>query len=299
MARKRVVFISLIVCVAILGIRFFYTLFWQKINKNIIFATEHSQVINIDGTTIEERFLVPEGFVRVEAEAGSYAEFLRQLPLKPDGSFVYYYDGSKKNNQQTYLAVINMEIGDRNLQQCADTVLRYLAEYLWQADKKENIQFYFTSGFLCKWSEYSEGYRAEISNNVVKWEKTAADAANGATFWQYLQLVFSYAGTLSLEAYETEPVAITDMQIGDMFLQGGNPGHVVQVADMAINSATGGKCFLLVQGYMPAQDGHVLCGRGDGALGPWYFLPAAASGKFVTPEYTFEYTQLRRFKNLP
>ena len=37
----------------------------------------------------------PMGYKRVEAPAGSYAEFLRALPLKPRGSKVNYYTGGE------------------------------------------------------------------------------------------------------------------------------------------------------------------------------------------------------------
>ena len=44
------------------------------------------------------------------------------------------------------------------------------------------------------------------------------------------------------------------MQIGDVLIQGGSPGHAVIVVDMAENPATGEKLYLLAQSYMPAQD---------------------------------------------
>ena len=47
---------------------------------------------------------------------------------------------------------------------------------------------------------------------------------------------------------------VTSMQIGDVLIQGGSPGHAVIVVDMAENPATGEKLYLLAQSYMPAQD---------------------------------------------
>ncbi len=46
-----------------------------------------------------------------------------------------------------------------------------------------------------------------------------------------MRIVFAYAGTLSLYE-ELESVPIKDMDIGDIFVQGGSPGHAVIVVDM-------------------------------------------------------------------
>jgi hypothetical protein len=56
--------------------------------------------------------------------------------------------------------------------------------------------------------------------------------------------------------------------------------------------ARGGRAFLLLQSYMPAQDVHVLANptRPGSA---WY--PAQAEASLATPDWTFRYTDLRRF----
>jgi hypothetical protein len=66
-----------------------------------------------------------------------------------------------------------------------------------------------------------------------------------------MHVVLAYAGTYSLE-HELKPVPLGDIEIGDVFVKGGFPGHAVLVADMVENSATGEKRFLLIQSYMPA-----------------------------------------------
>ena len=50
---------------------------------------------------------------------------------------------------------------------------------------------------------------------------------------------------------------ISSMQAGDIFIYGGFPGHAVTVMAVAKNGE-GKKIFLLSQGYMPAQDIHIL-----------------------------------------
>ena len=75
--------------------------------------------------------------------------------------------------------------------------------------------------------------------------------------------------------------------------KGGFPGHAVLVADMAENSASGEKRFLLIQSYMPAQEMHILKNPGAPDGSPWY--PAAFAGDLVTPEWTFRPGALHRW----
>ena len=85
------------------------------------------------------------------------------------------------------------------------------------------------------------------------------------------------------------------MRPGDVFLKSGSPGHVVMVADVCENGA-GQRAFLLAQGYMPAQQFHVLANplHGDD---PWYYT-AEVTYPFATPEYTFEEGSFRRMNYL-
>ena len=111
-------------------------------------------------------------------------------------------------------------------------------------------------------------------------------------FRNYMTLVFAYAGTLSLEK-ELTPVSIEDMQIGDVFIQGGSPGHAIIVIDMAANKETGNSIFLLAQSYMPAQDIHILKNPTKSDFSPWYSL--SFEDDLFTPEWTFTRNNLRRF----
>jgi hypothetical protein len=83
------------------------------------------------------------------------------------------------------------------------------------------------------------------------------------------------------------------MQIGDVFIRGGSPGHAELVVDMAIDTTTGKKIFLLAQSYMPAQETQILCNQEEPAMSPWYSLDFGAT--LHTPEYWFSNDQLMRF----
>ena len=221
-----------------------------------------------------DRIAPPKGFERIPAEPGSFAEWLRHLPLRPPQTPVRLYDGRLKWSQDKHVAVIAIDTGKRNLQQCADAIMRLRAEYLLASGQARDIAFNYTNGKRVR-------YRGKASDRRA--------------FQRYMTGVFSYAGTYSLER-EMKPISVTEMRIGDVFIKGGFPGHAVLVTDMVLNPKTGEKRFLLVQSFMPAQDMHVLTNPRSSDGTPWYTMPEPDS-QFFTPEYIFRDSHLRRFRN--
>ena len=74
------------------------------------------------GQTVENRIAPPVNYIRETCDEHSFTSYLRQLPLLPKGSKVLLYNGQEKRNQAAAYAVIDMEIGNRDLQQCADAI---------------------------------------------------------------------------------------------------------------------------------------------------------------------------------
>lgn len=248
-------------------------------------------LINPAGTTIATRFNPPNGFQRTLAEETSFSAYLRSLPLKPDGSEVKLFDGSTKTNR-VHAAVIDMDIGKKDLQQCADAVMRLRGEYLFQQKQYHRIHFHFTNGFRVDYAKWMEGNRIIVDGNKTYWAKKSEPSNTYADFRKYMEVVFTYAGTLSL-AKELKQAEMHDLQIGDVFIRGGSPGHAVLVVDVAENTTTKEKLFLLAQSYMPAQETHVLLNFNDKEISPWYRIPAGE--KLETPEWIFSKDELKRF----
>ncbi len=251
--------------------------------------------INPEGQTIATRFLLPEGFQRVGVETGSFGEYLRNVELKADGTKARLFNGALKEPQDVYAAVINLDVGTRDLQQCADAVMRLRGEYYFKTKQIDKIQFHFTNGSLASFSKYAEGYRTEVAGNKVTWVKKAKPDFSYAAFRSFMDVVFMYAGTLSLEK---ELVAVPDWEniaIGDVVIYGGSPGHCVIVTDMAKNEATGEKIFLIAQSWMPAQDIHILTNpQMQPGFSPWY--SNRFEGGFYTAECAFEKKHLKRWE---
>lgn len=178
-----------------------------------------------------------------------------------------------------------------DLQQCADSVIRLRAEYLYGKGLYDNIHFNFTNGFRAEYGKWMNGYRVVIRGNDASWVKRADYSDGYESFRKYLDVVFAYAGTLSLSK-EMKGVPVEDMKAGDVFIKGGSPGHAAIVIDTAVNGK-GERLFMLAQGYMPAQDIHILKNPVNDEPSPWY--PCDFGDMLETPEWTFESGQLMRF----
>jgi len=235
--------------------------------------------------TVLTRFKTPEGFHQVPAQPGSFGAYLQSLPLKPSGTHTLTYKGAMAATDVETAAVVDISVGHEDLQQCADVVMRLRGEYLYSQKRYNDISFKFVSGFKCDYIHYADGYRYHNDHWVLKAKKDYGYK----TFMNYMQLVFAYAGTLSLEK-ELKPVAdATMLKAGDVFIHGGSPGHCFIVMDV-VENAQHQKQFLLAQSFMPAQNLQVL----QNAPGYYWFsmdkIPSIWYGELVKPGY------LRRFE---
>lgn len=217
---------------------------------------------------------------------------MQNTSLKPHGTLVHYYSGEEKSNKVA-AAVLIYDVGNKDLQQCADAVMRLRAEYLYKSKQFDLLHFNFTSGFKADYSKWRSGYRISVKGNNVGWVKTTKESESYQSFREYLNIVFTYAGTASLTK-ELKQISLSQMQIGDVFIKGGSPGHAVIVIDMAVNPKTNKKVFMIAQSYMPAQDIHILINQNKPAISPWYDLVDLAE-EIETPEWTFDKNQLKRF----
>lgn len=263
------------------------------------------ETINIDTTSYRYEWLTynyknalvnvispPADYQRVKSPKNSFAAWLQHLPIKTDDNTVYLFDGSKKRNQSAQYKVVNIDVGDKDLQQCADAVMRLRAEYLYSSQQTAKIKFNYTNGVSIPFSKWSSGYYPKLQGNKVVWVSSQNNASY-ASFKKYLINIFSYAGTSSLSK-ELRAVELKDIQIGDVFIKGGFPGHAVIVVDVVTNAKTGDKCFMIAQSYMPAQNIHVLKNPSNTNLSPWYSV-AEIKQHVYTPEWTFEANELKRF----
>lgn len=211
---------------------------------------------------------VPQGFARTGDNSLSFSNWLSKLPLKKHKT-VFLFNGSVKNNQSAQFAVFNIPVGTKDLQQCADAVMRLRATYLFDQKKFEQIKFRDNEG---------RNYNFTTPYNKEHFEN-------------YLQTVFGMCGTASLSK-QLNKIELNDIEAGDVFIRGGFPGHAVIVIEV-VKSTNGNKKFMLAQSYMPAQDIHILLNPAEKNTSPWYDVTDEKS--IITPEYTFSRDELKRW----
>ncbi len=226
--------------------------------------------------TLEARFAPPPGAARVAVADGSFGDFLRRLPLKPRGAVVHLFDGRDKPRQDVHAAVVDLDVPPRDLQQCADAVMRLWAEYR------------YARGALIVFHPDPGEPRALTFD-----ARTHERPDTRARFERWLVRVFADAGSASLQA----ELRVADGAVapGDVLIQGGYPGHAVLVLDVAV-APDGRRWLLLGQSNMPAQEFHVL--RNPSLRdSPWYDAAALATpAGLATPEWRpFFARDVRRF----
>ena len=253
-------------------------------------SDDNANILNPDGDTLAARVNVPAGYQREEAKEDSLTAFLREYPLKKEGSPVLLYHGEQKENQQAHIAVFRLPLEKEDLQQCADSVMRVYAEYFWKTKQYDRISFHLVDGFEAKYERWREGYRISPGETGSSWVTGGAYDASYKNFKKYLRMVFAYASTVSMEK-ESKKIKLPQIETGDIFIKTGNPGHVAMVVDVCQN-AEGKKAFLLGQGFMPAQEFHLLKNPAH-EENPWYY-EEEVSYPFKTPEFTFKKGSLRR-----
>lgn len=252
--------------------------------------------INSSGLTLIERIKAPKGYDWITEERGSFGEFLQNTKLKKAGSQILDFRQNPISNQSEHVAIMDYDIGEKDLQQCADAVIRLRAEYLYQQKRFDDISFHFTNGDAFSWNDYKIGIRPKlISSTQIAFIKNANKDDSYKSFRNYLDVVFMYAGTISLNK---ESIGISDskkIKTGDFIVTPGSPGHAVIIVGRAKN-IQGEIIFLLAQGYTPAQSIHVITNPYNGEINPWYKLDVLKSPT-ITARYAFVKTNIRTFKN--
>lgn len=160
----------------------------------------------------------------------------------------------------------------------------------------DEITFEFTSGQLFKWNDYKNGIRTQEIKDRVRFVKTGKPDESYENFRRYLNIIFRYAGTISLDRESFPLTQNAQIKSGDFLIKPGSPGHSVIIVGVARNSG-GKRLYLLAESFMPAQDIHILVNREKPQLSPWYELDLKAP-KTITAKYIFQPTSIKRFKGI-
>jgi len=122
---------------------------------------------------IVDRIPAPSGYHRIRVPDKSFSAWLRGLPVLSGRPKVRLHNGKLKGNQSAHHVVVSIDVGRRDLQQCADAVMRLRAEYLFANACRDNIAFKYTSGDVATWRAWQRGMRPRVRGNKVSWVRRA------------------------------------------------------------------------------------------------------------------------------
>lgn len=188
----------------------------------------------------------PHGYTRVE---GSYAEFMRSLPLKKRGSKVKLYSGGNARYQFLSTGVIDIPMLS-NSEQCADMTMRLRAEYL------------FSRG------RYSEMRFRDVNGNTLRYKGGASRKA----LERFLKKAYDVCSTFSVSR-ETTPRKISEVQPGDVLVYPARKQEGLGHALIVIDVARKGKkvAIMCAEGNTPARELHIV--RNPNPISnPWFFF---------------------------
>jgi hypothetical protein len=248
--------------------------------------------IHQDSQKVIGRFGTPPGYQRIDTIPHSFAFFLQRLPLLPSGTPVKFYNGAVDTNGHP-AAIIDMDIGDKNLQRKVQSVMRLWAEYLFEQQRFSDIHFHINNGKLIPYEQWAQGMKLVI-NQKTHWTKTPSNPSQYRTFRRYLNFIFTHSDFQTLMR-DMEPVPLKNIAPGNIFTAVGDKvNYVAMVLDVAVHKRTGEIIVLLVSGGNPAKSMHVLQNPvNNKTTGAWF---PVKGGIINTGKTTFSTANLYRFR---
>jgi hypothetical protein len=259
--------------------------------------------------TIAARVPAPTGYERVQVDPDGFANWLRNLPLKPAGSQVCTAIGQPRQLQAGHVAVLDIDAGTGSLQQSVQAVMRLRAEYLYHKKRLAAIYFKFPNGQPVEFIKWAQGIKPVVgadgalvltTDGKLTWTKPGRNLRKDYSyenFRAYLDMVFAHVDAASyIKELEKGPL-LKNMSICNVFITAGKPGQAAIAVDMAERRANGAKAFLLVQGANPAQDLYVTKNfrPADTGIYPWFDVRIGQG--VTTPEgYKFTKDDLKKLK---
>jgi len=220
--------------------------------------------------SISNYFKIPESYKRIAKT--NYHKWLINKEIKVEE--VKTYDGYIIYGLGDYYAAkFDYNIGKRDLHQCADAAMYFRAWYHFNEGNINKIAFTFTDGTRYSYNKFLK--QKKLSNTFNSFNK-------------YMTVIWSYAGTWSINKYDTIPVSVNNISAGDIFVIGGFPGHAITVVDI-IENECGDKKIMISQSFMPAQDHHILLNPKSNTV--WFDINEVRNTGFGFTE-----DNLKRFK---
>ena len=245
--------------------------------------------------TIGQITLPSTEYRRLPVVSGSFAAWLRHLPLKSKNSPVLDYRGSvfKTANDTVIAAVVDLAVTGRRLEQCMDILVRLYADYLWQSGQTKNLCLPLPGGYRLAWGDWKRGFRPSFKGiDMHLSQSSKADSGEGA-YRKYLNTVFAESHTQQFY-YGYQPVPPESVAIGDFIVKKGVKGHAVMIVDIAVNRE-GDLIALIGNGDTPACQFFLINYKKDQA---WIPLDFNRTYLLLPLKRRMTWDGLRRFNSL-
>src|SRR5437868_6676191 len=106
-------------------------------------AVAASVVSKVSGKSVPNsinEISLPQDYERITIPKGSFGAWLQQIKLRKDNT-VYLYNGKPLADQSLHFAVLDFSTGNKDLQQCADVIMRLRSEYYFSSKAYNKIEF--------------------------------------------------------------------------------------------------------------------------------------------------------------
>jgi len=234
-------------------------------------------------------------FKRTESVPGTFAQWLRNLPIKPSGSPVLDYRGLiyKSADDTTVAAVVDWDIRGKRMEQCMDILVRLYAEFLWSNNRKRELIFPLPGGYHLKWLDWQIGMRPFFKGVKVTMKKTAGEDSSRNNFESYLWTIFAESHTQQFY-HGFKSIDPRDLQIGDFIVKKGTKSHAVMIVDL-IRNDSGEMMALIGHGDTPACQFYLLNYRKNN---PWFPIDFKEAKLPLPIRRVMTWDGLRRFSEV-
>lgn len=217
-----------------------------------------------------EEIPTPAGYKRISYPKDSFADFIRNLPLRKSLTIETYNGGKVPDSHYRRLAVVDLPLLFKaDLEQCADWAMRLRAEFYDSQDSRGKL-------------------------TLFRYDGTPRRFRPGQDRWEsFLRTSFANSNSHSLKT-GCDKVAPDDLRPGDLIVQNstGGIGHVCVVLDHCEDSR-GTPMYLFGFSFMPAQAFHVEEGLAPWGKSGWFTLEGFID--FLNEYFPYGTPVLRRF----
>lgn len=143
----------------------FFSVLTINCNSNTSSKDEHfTNLRAFSGYKTIGEIPTPPGYKRIVEERNFFGAWLRKINLKKDER-IYLFNGKLRDDQSTHFAVLDIPVGDKDLQQCADAIMRLRAEYFFNQGSVDSIHFKATDGTDLSFAKWMKGERYRLKRS--------------------------------------------------------------------------------------------------------------------------------------